>query len=90
MSATTKSLVRRAASTSLWRRPSCRPTRPCDFSLTLGFLFAESLNDLVAFHRTHKIVVQDNCCLVHSCKQAEGENDLEEFVDKKTAKLLKK
>eukprot|EP00051_Salpingoeca_urceolata_P010630 m.130293 g.130293 ORF g.130293 m.130293 type:complete len:964 (-) comp16784_c0_seq1:1942-4833(-) len=47
-----------------------------------------SLNSLVSYHKTHKIVASDPVALVHPCGQVAGHDDLAEFVDKKTKKLL--
>lgn len=50
-------------------------------------LFA-SLNELVQYHHTHKIVSGDPVCLVHPCGQEGGVDDRAELVDRKTRKLL--
>eukprot|EP00043_Microstomoeca_roanoka_P014896 m.148547 g.148547 ORF g.148547 m.148547 type:complete len:961 (-) comp16135_c0_seq1:237-3119(-) len=47
-----------------------------------------SLNELVQYHHTHKIVSGDPVCLVYPCGQEGGVDDREELVDKKTRQLL--
>ena len=37
----------------------------------------DSLNELVGWHRTHKVVASDPCALEHACGQVDGHNDLE-------------
>jgi len=37
----------------------------------------DSLNELVGWHRNHKVVASDPCALVHACGQVDGHNDLE-------------
>lgn len=47
-----------------------------------------SLNSLVSYHKTHKIVASDPVALLHPCGQEGDHDDTAEFVDKKTKKLL--
>eukprot|EP00056_Hartaetosiga_gracilis_P013689 m.229313 g.229313 ORF g.229313 m.229313 type:complete len:169 (+) comp13882_c0_seq8:2644-3150(+) len=47
-----------------------------------------SLNELVQFHHTHKIVSEDPVCLVHPCGQHDEHDDRMELVDKKTRNML--
>eukprot|EP00055_Hartaetosiga_balthica_P002458 m.4037 g.4037 ORF g.4037 m.4037 type:complete len:957 (+) comp2161_c0_seq1:253-3123(+) len=47
-----------------------------------------SLNELVNFHHTHKIVSEDPVCLIEPCGQEGAHDDRVELVDKKTRNML--
>eukprot|EP00049_Salpingoeca_infusionum_P017711 m.354083 g.354083 ORF g.354083 m.354083 type:complete len:962 (-) comp16916_c0_seq1:372-3257(-) len=47
-----------------------------------------SLNELVSYHHTHKIVSDDPVCLIYPCGQQGDEDDRLELVDKKTRGML--